>query len=141
MIGRLLERARAFSMIAEHLPETRRAEIAEALAAEVETKRGAPQRAAEPALPTEAEERSFEDPPGLISTANYLARRGYTEGGLVAATARLTALVTARWRLAHGNLDQMPAIGVLPVGSESLIDAVYEQYEVELRRVGRMGEA
>lgn len=91
MSAAIVERARAFSMIAEHLPAEKRAEVAEALAekllAEVKPKRDAASQAGA----SVAVEDELVDLSGHTETASFLVDKGLTGRALVAAHDRLFA--------------------------------------------------
>lgn len=108
MSAAILDRARAFEMIAPHLSDEKRSEIAEAIAAKllVEVGGGKPKT---PAAPTSTITESV--PEALVErdehdrTAEFLAARGLTGAEQVRAAGRATEYIAQ-----HPNLTQVAAL-------------------------------
>jgi len=91
----ILDRARAFEMIAQHLPEQKRSEIAEAIADKLLAELGSkPKPPAAPAAKPEPAE--VVDISEHTVIASFLADHGYERKALVDAT-----LTLARWLTAN----------------------------------------
>lgn len=91
MSAAILDRARAFEMIAQHLSETKRTEIAEALGEKLLAEIGGVPKPSSPpaARPAEQPEPPV-DPSESTAVASFLADHGYERRALVDATVKLT---------------------------------------------------
>ncbi|WP_336632623.1 MULTISPECIES: hypothetical protein [unclassified Microbacterium] len=118
MSARVIDDARAFEIIAPHLDEARRQEIAEAIALRLAPSAG--KRSSVPSTSTEPAERPeyaiAESDPAVA----YLRSLGFAEGELVRAAGRLAAAVRAHWR----GEGQPP---------ERVIAALWDQITAEAR--------
>lgn len=93
MSAAILDRARAFEMIANHLPEQRRTEVAEAIAAKLLAEVGGkptPPAASAPAPVAQP----LVDLSEHTEVASFLADHGYQGAALVHATGRLTTFMS-----------------------------------------------
>lgn len=99
MSAAILDRARAFEMIAPFLSDTMRDEIAEAIGEKLRAEVGGvkPKPTAAVLEPVEP----LVDLSEHTETASFLVDHGYTGAGLVQATGRLTSFLTS-----HPNLTR-----------------------------------
>jgi hypothetical protein len=129
MSARLMDRARAFAVIADHLTDERRAEIAEALAMEVATTATKKQSVGELAATDAERERPPVDPPGQISVATFLASKGLEGVALVRGVGALTPMLSREWIARYGVDDDQP-VGYVPSTHRALLDRVWEGGQV-----------
>lgn len=114
MSAAILDRARAFEMIAAHLSETRRAEIAEAIASKLLAEVGGAKPAASTAEPPRAQAPRDERRTEHDELAEFLAAHGYGGAELVHAAGRLTSFLTK-----HPELTREAGMRVWLRGAES----------------------
>lgn len=93
MSAAILDRARAFEMIAQHLDETKRAEIANAigdkLLAEIKPSSGGGSHARPPHAEESARQAPSPEEERIAEAVAFLELKGYTKGDLVRAAGRL----------------------------------------------------
>ena len=92
MSAAILERARAFAMIAAYLPEERRAEIAEVIADKILAEVGGKPKPPAVSAPV-PEPAPLVDLSEHTEVASFLVDHGYTGAGLVKAAGRLTTFI------------------------------------------------
>jgi len=116
----VFERARAFALIADHLPEGKRAEVAESIAAELMPRRVQDWEREAPGLWDDVQPVDLSPSSTL---ASFLVDKGFRASGLVRATARMTSWIAQ---------ELQPIDRAAPERYAELVARVYAAHELEL---------